>query len=268
MRRGLIEPGGPRPFEGLSDEDLTLLASYDPTGEPALGEPPDGVAPITFKPSRPRSTPRRRLEAEDMGPELGDGEPTEDGGSQRKEPRAPRRRAEAKPPRKTVARAPLSEGLGYGLMGAGLLLQRGADPPVGRAIQWEAPLAAEKLDALVAGTVVDRLLQPVARAGATAKELGAVLALPLLVALIERRPELAPYLEAPVKSVLTELALDMAELGQRQQERLAKMQKRAGAEKVDVEGIMAAIFGWERPPQQRPEAASAAPEGEPSSVAG
>jgi hypothetical protein len=129
----------------------------------------------------------------------------------------------------------------------------GRDVPVGLAIGYEAPVAAEKLDAIIAGTLLDRLLQPLARAGAAAKDVGAILALPALVALIERRPYLYEPLKPLIIPVVTAVALDLAELQERNKERMAQAQARAGSAQVDVEALLNMLFQGQAPPGNQPQ---------------
>lgn len=87
-------------------------------------------------------------------------------------------------------------GLGY------LLVSRQIDPPVGRTIQFEAPLAAQAIDKAIAGTFIDRILQPLFNKSEQLEGLGAILALPVMVGLYERKPALAPILEPAMLEVV------------------------------------------------------------------
>lgn len=165
----------------------------------------------------------------------------------------PKRPQSQRAPRRTRVRVPLTSLLETALGGASTgLMMTGRDIPVGMAIGFEAPVAAEKLDAIIAGTMLDRLLQPIARAGASAKDFGAVLALPTLVALIERRPYLYEPLKPLIIPVVTNVALDLAELQERNRERLSEAQSRAGSTQVDVDGLLNMLFGNMPQPQEQP----------------
>lgn len=162
-------------------------------------------------------------------------------------------RPKGQAPKRSRARVTLSPMLETVLGGVSTgLIMTNRDAPVGMAIGFEAPVAAEKLDAIIAGTMLDRLLQPIARAGAQAKDFGAVLALPILVGLIERRPYLYDPLKPLIVPVVTAVALDLAELQERNQERLAQAQARAGAHQVDVDQLMAMFFGQAASQQEQP----------------
>jgi hypothetical protein len=93
--------------------------------------------------------------------------------------------------------------LAYGAVAAGtLLVSRKIDPPVGRCLQLEAPLLGQKIDAVIAGTFLDRLLQPLFKSSEAFEDLGALLALPALVGLMERKPEWTPILMEPLSQSL------------------------------------------------------------------
>ncbi len=169
-------------------------------------------------------------------------------------PGPPPRRPRGTPPKRGRARIPLTSLLETTLGGVSTgLIMSNRDIPVGMAIGFEAPVAAEKLDAIIAGTMLDRLLQPIARAGASAKDFGAVLALPFLVALIERRPYLYDPLKPLIIPVVTSVALDLAELEARNKERLANAQERAGSHQIDVDHLMAMFFGQAAQQQEQPQ---------------
>jgi len=97
-----------------------------------------------------------------------------------------------------------SELLGSGWRGLGFLVAK-ADGPVGRCMQYQAPVAGEVFDDLLAGTFIDRgLVQPIARNTETAKAASAVLALPALIYMYERA---APELQVVLAGFLEQAAL-------------------------------------------------------------
>lgn len=83
----------------------------------------------------------------------------------------------------------------------GQLIGRKIDPPVGRVIQFQAPLAAQKIDQAIAYSWIDRLLQPIFRAFDSVEGMGA-LGLPILIGALERKPEWAPMLEQPIRELV------------------------------------------------------------------
>ena len=89
----------------------------------------------------------------------------------------------------------------------GLAIRSGNHAPLGRLMQWQAPVAGEMLDDAVKGTIVDRMvLQPVAKGRGRFDALGAVFGPPLIVMAIERNPQnaemLIPMLKASIRSSL------------------------------------------------------------------
>lgn len=63
--------------------------------------------------------------------------------------------------------------------------------PASRAFMMEAPAAGMVLDDAIRGTLVDKVLQPFARAEESSKVLGSLLAPPILVGLLDKRPDKA-----------------------------------------------------------------------------
>jgi len=89
----------------------------------------------------------------------------------------------------------------------GLAIRSGNHAPLGRLMQWQAPVAGEMLDDAVKGTIVDRMvLQPVAKGRGRFDALGAVFGPPLIVLAIERNPNnaemLIPMLKASIRNSL------------------------------------------------------------------
>jgi len=226
------------PNDDLDEVGTEPLPMDDPEPEEPAAEPVDDQAK---KRAGWREAQRRRRERAKAKTEPG-ADPDAEQPEHFTDP-APKRPV-GRPPKRNRTRVPLTSLLETTLGGASTgLIMTGRDVPVGMAIGFEAPVAAEKLDAIIAGTMLDRLLQPIARAGASAKDFGAVLALPILVGLIERRPYLYEPLKPLIIPVVTNVALDLAELQERNKERLSAAQSRAGATRVDVEGLLNMLFG-------------------------
>ena len=124
---------------------------------------------------------------------------------------------EAKPQRvKSYPRHSTSDffTLVYGSVG-GVLTSTGADIPVGRVLQFQAPIAGPKLEEFVKYTWLDKLLQPLVRSQEAVEGVGSLLALPLMVGLIERNPNVMSLpiveqiLRRTVESTLTDLVPQM-----------------------------------------------------------
>ncbi len=235
-----------RPLREASLEDLREWSHWNPEEDQGLIEDLGGG--ITLRRVKPRSTARRRLKAEPEG-EMPEAEAA-------KPPPAPTPRAPGKPrkspaaPKRVQARIPLGAGLSQlvGALGVGLIVT-GRDPGVGMALQFEAPIAGDKLDAMVQGTPLDRVVQPLARAGKAGREAGSILALPFLVGLIERRPELYPVLREPLlRPLVVEMAIELEAAGQRASSRLREAQRRGSGNQIDSDQLLAQLFEG-RPPQ-------------------
>lgn len=111
---------------------------------------------------------------------------------------------------------------GVGTIG---LVNTGIDPPVGRMMALQAPLAGAKIDALIANTWIDGLLQPLAQKGDAAADVLAIFAGPLLVAFVERNPDAIPMIEPLLRQVVETSLVEMAPIlkkKQRDQRRAAQ----------------------------------------------
>ena len=245
-----------RPLKHLDEEELERLSRWDPESDPEVIE--DMGDGIVLRKRKRRTSARRRLQGEPEPESIDDAleadrqQPKAEVAPKPK-PQAPKR-VSAKPPTRARARLPLTTGLSQavGLAGLGLQLT-GRDIPVGRALTFEAPVAGEKLDQLIAGTFLDRLLQPIARAGGAAKDFGGLLALPLLVGLIERRPQLYPIMEPFLKSLVADMVVQVAQSAEIAQARVEEAIKRNPKLQAEVdqtfESFFAGMFG---PPPEVP----------------
>lgn len=74
--------------------------------------------------------------------------------------------------------------------------------PTARVLDIQAPVAGLVLEDVVKGTVVDRVLQPLARTTAAGEVVFALVGPPAIVAAIHRRPEAAPFLIPFLKEAL------------------------------------------------------------------
>lgn len=136
--------------------------------------------------------------------------------------------------------------------GAGMMLVRtNADPPVGRVLQFEAPLAGKKIDELISGTWLDVILQPLVSQLDKIEGLGALLAFPLMVGAYERNPTIGPMIEPLLREVIRATLTDMAPLLKKQQ---ADTKKAAaaisdlneafdlGPDEDPIQAVLASIF--------------------------
>lgn len=94
-------------------------------------------------------------------------------------------------------RKPLAKLFALAWGGIGQILERTQiDYPVGRVMQFQAPIAGEKFEELVMHTWLDALLQPLAQTADRAEGFGVVIGLPVLMALWERNPAASPVFES------------------------------------------------------------------------
>lgn len=147
--------------------------------------------------------------------------------------------------------------------GAGVALCRsGADIPVGNCLQFQAPIVGDILDEAVAGTVLDKVLQPIAGGGERLKKVSSVLAMPVLVAVLERNPGMAPVLEPVLRQTIREHLVNMAPVikaRQKAEENYRKALTELGMDSGDdpVEAVISAIFPPTPPnPEQNGNAAN------------
>lgn len=124
--------------------------------------------------------------------------------------------------------------LAYGTAGA-WLVHSGADIPVGRVLGFQAPIAGSRIDQIVAGTWIDKLLQPIVRYQETAEGLGALILLPLMIGAYERKPEVGafPIFEKILRGAVESSLLEMAPLLKKQ----AADTKNAARTVADIQGL-------------------------------
>lgn len=119
-------------------------------------------------------------------------------------PRRPKRQA-----RKQRNRQDLSTVISMGVNGLGWIVGR-ADPPVGQAVKLEAIGAGPIIDRLVAGTLFDKILQPIIGDSERWKDLGILFALPGTVWWIERHPDQAKDFDPYLRELVLQNAVSMA----------------------------------------------------------
>lgn len=126
-------------------------------------------------------------------------------------------------------------------LGGMALQQAPKSTPVGRMLAIQAPVAGVIVDDLARGTIVDRVLQPLARGSEKAEKGFALLGPPVLVAMISNKPELYPALVGPLKVAM----LSWVELAGPAMEK-AERKAAALAEKVgdgaNIDAMIAALF--------------------------
>jgi len=131
-----------------------------------------------------------------------------------------------------------------------------AVPPVGRAMQWQAPVAGLILEDMVRDTVADRALQPIARAEATAEKGFALVGLPVVVGALAASQGLPEDQRLLRQAVLVPLLREIIVMNIRimgdKAEEIAARQAEAGPLNDRADQIMAMFFAV--PPEVEPEA--------------
>ncbi len=133
-------------------------------------------------------------------------------------PSGPRRRFLAPQRPKRRQRRASTAPLWHGIWGGGGSALGSSERwlPVSRVLLMQADMAGPILDDLVKNTMVDRLLQPLARQGAQATAISALVGPPLLIALLSQHPELEPALRPVLvpllRSMLTEMVRGAAQV--------------------------------------------------------
>ncbi len=136
----------------------------------------------------------------------------------------------AKPASKPAARrTSAADAISTVLASAGSMVAK-VDQPLSRALTISAPATGSAIDELVAGTFVDRsVLQPFAKGADKWERLGGVIAFPVLVAVISRRPQMFVPLEGYLRDSLTDVLVAS----------VPAMQKRKAKEKKAVDALSA-----------------------------
>jgi hypothetical protein len=193
IRAELRARGHNPPKRGRIGKDWRALWESGETAEQLAAQPPGdgtgGVGPEDFEPDHARQVkpeqPPARPKARGLRDRLGLGDDT--GPGKRKSGREKSGRRGAAP---RHARVPLDR-LGEGAFGMLARVTRVADPALSRTFTVEAPIAGVVIDRRAQGTVIDRVLQPVARLQAAGSVLGALLGLPAGVLMLEQAQTIA-----------------------------------------------------------------------------
>jgi len=213
-----------------SDDDIFVIEPTDASAAVPVSHPAAAEATTSNGERPPAETPHPKR-----------------GGLFDRKPKAPAKARGPKPHRPRVSiENILSTGWGIGAMA---LARRPEAIPVARVMDMQAPVAGLIGEELLKGTVVDRLLQPLARGGAKAEMAVALVGPPLIVGIMTARPATFPVLRPMLKmSMMT--WMEIAE------PQMRKVQKRAEtwSEKfgdVDLDAMIDAL--WAGLPEAGPE---------------
>lgn len=121
-----------------------------------------------------------------------------------------RQKVRDSPPKVTGRRVPTDDIWQGVWAAAGMSLQHSPWYPVGRILTYQSAAAGPIIDAAIRGTVLDRIVQPVARMGERGKAAGALIGPPLIVGLIGTHPEMAPALAPMLRAMLATMLEELA----------------------------------------------------------
>lgn len=113
--------------------------------------------------------------------------------------------------------------------------------PTGRALVMQAPVAGMILEDSLRGTVADRIMQPLARGGEAAKELGALFGVPVLVTLVTLKPETQDVVIPQLRTLMREWAIIAGPRIKAREKREKRAMEQLG---VDESGLDALVEGW------------------------
>jgi hypothetical protein len=85
-----------------------------------------------------------------------------------------------------------------GLAGMGQAMM----PATSKMMKWQAPVAGKVVEDAIEGTVIDKMLQPIARTTAAGEVVTVMLGPPLLMAAIETNPARAPFVVPILRAML------------------------------------------------------------------
>jgi len=135
----------------------------------------------------------------------------------------------------------------WGLLGLGLM-QLPQTVPVGRVLAMQAPVIGIVAEEQAKDTLVDKVLQPIARAEGKAKTVAAVFGPPALVGIMTQRPDLAPVCMPVLKTLLLTWADIAGPAMEKVEKRAAQFAEQNGG--VDIDALIEAIFSTEGLPVQ------------------
>jgi hypothetical protein len=125
-------------------------------------------------------------------------------------------------------------------MGAYAMAQNPALLPVARVLDMQAPVAGIVVNDVARGTIIDKALQPFARAGEKGEKSMGLIGPPLIVGAITLRPDLFPVLR-PVLKLSMMSWMEISEPAMKKAKaRAERFQEKFGD--VDVDGMIDALF--------------------------
>lgn len=125
------------------------------------------------------------------------------------------------------------------------LLGSTGNAPVARVLQFQAPVAGALLDRELRGTKADTMVQPVARLLNKGSNVGALVALPLMVQIVSTKPELYPMLKPHMVEAMYKWYEIAGPEMEKQQKRMEQRKTQLGG--VDPEEVLNMIFAVDVP---------------------
>lgn len=114
--------------------------------------------------------------------------------------------------------------------------------PVARCIATQAPAAGMVLDDALKGTVVDRALQPLARAGKKGEAVAAIIGPPVIVAAITMQPELYPVLKPVLREMMASYVILAGPKIRAAQKREEKLLEELGGDMSSLDAMIDSFF--------------------------
>lgn len=158
-------------------------------------------------------------------------------------------------PKSRRARVSIAEVVSGGWqLGAMIVGQNPAMLPMSRVLTMQAPVAGEIVNDVAKNTVIDTLLQPIARASAKGTAVAALVGPPLIVGAITARPDYYPVLKPVLKMTLMSWLQVAAPAMKKAQRKAEKLAEEFG--EIDVDSMIDALFapppGWTPPQEPEP----------------
>jgi hypothetical protein len=201
---------------GGGEEPMLIVPDDGPEAPPEAPEPvPAPAAPVEER--KPQKPPRARKSL-----------------LQRKPAEGPRKRW----PRVSVENL-ISSGWALGAMA---LARNPNALPVARMLSYQSPIAGVIVDDMVKDTAVDRLLQPLARAGERGEKAVALIGPPLIVGMITAHPEWYPALKPMLKMSLMSWMTISGPAMEKVQRRAAQAGGPGEVTDAELESIIAGVF--------------------------
>jgi hypothetical protein len=167
-------------------------------------------------------------------------------------------RAVPREPRAEKRRVSIEDVVSMGWGFAAMAIARNpVNLPMARVLDMQAPVAGVIVNDLAKGTVLDKVLQPLARANVNGEKMMGLLGPPMIVGAITMKPELYPVLRPALKmSIISWMTISEPAMKRAEKKAVQFAEKFGG---VDIDGMIDALFapppGYEPAPSEDEEAA-------------